>query len=132
MICLALISTGRLASVRPATADLIAVGDYRVTSRVVRHPHRGMVLTPETTSASHFRITVRCGKRQAARPISITYGRYEKVWGVDWATIFEHVHFRCRCGSLADALKVERQTHDRPEEVLFVHVQTGRHCSVSG
>lgn len=46
--------------------------------------------------------------------------------------IFERVRFRCRCGSLADARKVERYTHDRPEEVLFVSAQTGYSCSYGG
>ena len=86
-----------------------------------------MVLTPETTSMVHFRISVRCEKCQVPQPIVVTFGRYKKMWGVDWVTIFETVRFRCRCGSLADALKVERHTHDRPEEVLFVSLRTNYH-----
>ena len=80
---------------------------------------------PQPDSGHHpswppFRVSVRCCRCQVLKPIAITQGRYGKVWEVDWATIFERVRYRCRCGSLADALKVERHTHDRPEEVLFV------------
>ena len=79
-----------------------------------------MLLTPATTYGNAFRITLRCGKCQVPRQIQITRGRYDKMWDADWAKIFERVKFRCQCGSLADALKVERHTHDRPEELLFV------------
>ena len=86
----------------------------------VRRPRRDLSLTPATTHVAAFRVSVRCCRCQVLKPIAITQGRYGKVWEVDWATIFERVRYRCRCGSLADALKVERHTHDRPEEVLFV------------
>ena len=72
----------------------------------VRRPRRDLTLTPATTHGAAFRISVRCGKCHVPRPISVAQGRYDKMWDVDWATIFERVRFRCRCGSLADALKV--------------------------
>ena len=93
-------------------------------NRLVRQPYRSMTLTPETTSSAHFRVSVRCGNCCVSRTITVTEGRFAKMWTVDWVTIFEKVRFRCRCGALADALKVERHTHDRPEEVLFMQVQT--------
>ena len=86
-----------------------------------------MVLTPATTHTAAHRVSVRCGKCQVPRPIAVTQGRYAKVWDVDWAAIFEPVRFRCRCGQLADALKVELHTRDRPKEVLFVSARTDYH-----
>ena len=99
---------------------------------VVRRPHRSMVIIPRTTCGAHFRVSIRCGKCHVPRPISIIHSRYAKVWEIDRATIFEKVRFRCRCGSLANALKVERHTHGRPEEMLFVQVPTGDGCDLSG
>ena len=86
-----------------------------------------MLITPSTTYGNAFRVTIRCGKCKVPRQILITQGRYHKLWEVDWVTIFEKVRFRCRCGSLADALKVERHTHDRPEELLFVSARGKYH-----
>ena len=86
----------------------------------VRRSRRNLTLTPETTHVAAFRVSVRCAKCKVLKPIAITQRRYSKVWAVDWVTVFEKVRYRCRCGSLADALKVELHTHDRPEEVLFV------------
>ena len=86
----------------------------------VRRSRRELVLTPETTHVAAFRVSVRCGKCKVMKPISITQGRYAKVWTTDWATVFERVRFRCRCGSLADGMKIELHTRERPEEVLFV------------
>ena len=93
----------------------------------VRRRHKDMLLTPATTHVAAFRVSLRCGKCHVPRAIVVTQGRYGKVWDVDWAAIFERVRFRCRCGSLADALQVERHTHDRPEEVLFVWECRERH-----
>ena len=86
----------------------------------VRRRQLDVVLTPESTHVAAYRVSVRYGRCQVPRPIMITQGRYGRFWRLDWATVFERVRFRCRCGSLADALKVERHTHDRPEEVLLV------------
>lgn len=95
----------------------------------VRRRDRALMLTPATTYTSHWRVTVRCARCLVPMPITVTQGRYEKMWEVDWAIIFQKVRFRCRCGTLADALKVERRTHDRPEEMLYVWVQSGYHCT---
>ena len=93
----------------------------------VRRPHRAMMLTPATTHTAAHRVSVRCGKWHVPRPIAVTQGRYAKVWDVDWATIFERVRFRCRCGCWPTCSRVERHTHDRPEEVLFVQVRSEYH-----
>ena len=61
------------------------------------------------------------------RPLTVTQLRYGRMWDVDWATIFERIRFRCRCGSLADALRVELHTRDRPEEVLCVSARGEYH-----
>ena len=53
--------------------------------------------------------------------------RFHRVREVDWATLFQRLTFRCRCRSLADALRVERLTEAGMEEVLHVWVRTDYH-----
>ena len=86
----------------------------------VRKNPRAGLLTPESTAGSDFRVTVFCEKCRVPKPLSITHGRYGKVWKQPWDEVFEQVRFRCACGTLANALKVDRLGHDRPEEVLMV------------
>lgn len=61
------------------------------------------------------------------QPIVVTFGRYQNFLGLGLGDELRKVRFRCRCGSLADAVKVERHPHDRAEEVL-VQLQTGHGC----
>lgn len=93
----------------------------------VRRPDPTLVLTPATTTGEAWRVSLRCAKCHVPRAISVTQARYARVWDVDWATIFARVAFRCRCGTLADGLKVERLTRDRPEEVMSVWVRREYH-----
>ncbi len=93
----------------------------------VRRPDPSLVLTPATTSGEAWRFSLRCAKCCVPRVISVTQGRYGRVLEVDWAAIFARVAFRCRCGTLADGLKVERLTRDRPEEVLSCWVRQEYH-----
>lgn len=57
-----------------------------MSGRLVRRPHQNMVLTPETTSTSHSRISVRCNKCQAPQPIVAAFCRYQsqKMWSLGW------------------------------------------------
>lgn len=93
----------------------------------VRKNPRVGPLTPETTSTNGYRVTVYCEKCCVPKPITITPGRYAKVWTQPWETVFERVRFRCRCGTLANAMQVHQLGHDLPKEVLAVWARGAYH-----
>ena len=77
------------------------------------------LLTPATCRDHGWRVMLLCSRGCPARRLAMDW-RMQGVWESDWADVFRSTKFVCRCEAQADGLRIERETREGFEELLFL------------
>ena len=78
-----------------------------------------LITTPDAASAGAWAVWLSCGQCSHVTRMVPVYGIFGRYWTVDWAQIVErHVRFRCRCGWVADTLRITCETREGNETLL--------------
>ena len=88
----------------------------------VRRLSAGLAITPELLATTPgARLQLMCGRCRIPRDLEIKRSaNLRRHASTDLEELFRRVRFRCRCGTLADALRVIRPVRDDSELLLLV------------
>ena len=89
---------------------------------IVRRLYRTLVISPALIAETEgARLQIMCMRCMIPRDLDVRRSlRLRRYWSEDMESVFKKVRFRCRCGSLARAMRVTRPTRDANETLLLV------------
>ena len=85
---------------------------------MVRRLYRTLVISPALIAETEgARLQIMCTRCMIPRDLDVRRSpRLRRYWSEDMEEVFKKVRFRCRCGSLARAMRVTRPTRDAGSE----------------
>lgn len=89
---------------------------------VIRRLYRSLMISPAFIAESQgARLQIMCTRCMVPRDLDVSRSpRLRRYWSEDMESVFKKVRFRCRCGSLARAMRVTRPTRDANETLLLI------------
>ena len=88
----------------------------------IRRLYRSLMISPAFIAESEgARLQIMCTRCMVPRDLDVRRSPgLRRYWCEDIESVFSKVRFRCRCGSLARAMRVTRPTRDANETLLLV------------
>ena len=89
---------------------------------VIRRLYRSLVISPALIAQTPgARLQIMCTRCMVPRDLAVERSpRLRRHWSEDMEEVFKKVRFRCRCGSLARAMRVTRPTREANETLLLI------------